>query len=174
MAQACTVCRHPQRPEIERAIVNRIAYRKIAELFQTSLASLSRHKEHTPTELLGMGRGANPEENELTKATDQILAEVRGFQRRLKKSSQRNTPATLEMLLKISREIRALLELRSRMQGPRFSQQAGPRTSRPQEEVDPDAEEITPEQADQIAQKWLARRNSTSGKEPDVPETHTD
>lgn len=159
MAQTCSVCQHPHRDQIEKALVGNIPYRQIAGQFLTSISALSRHKEHVPAALLGAARAASTEEqSELAKATTAMLAEMRGFQKKLKRSKQRNTPATCDLLLKISKEIRALLELRSRLITPRMSQ-ARP-TASPQEIGDEDSTEMTPEEADQVAARWLARRSA--------------
>jgi hypothetical protein len=157
MAQTCSICRHPRREEVERSLLGNIAYRRIAQQFQVSISALSRHKEHVSGALLGAARSrANQEDSELVKATDKLLAEVRGLQRRLKQSRKRNTIEAGDLLLKISREIRALLELRSRLAGPRMT--TTQRQMPAQEQPDDDAAEITPDEADRIASKWLARR----------------
>jgi hypothetical protein len=162
MAQTCSICRHPRRDEVERSILGNIPYRRIAELFQVSISGLSRHKEHVPAALLGAARAArNEEESELSKATTAMLAEMRGFQKKLKRSGQRNTAATCDLLLKISREIRALLELRSRLVTPRMNQSQ--RSMPAQDQPDEDAAEITADEADRIAAKWLARRANRPG-----------
>jgi hypothetical protein len=46
MPQVCTVCKHPQRLEIERALLNRNTYRYIAKHFGTSTTALIRHRDH--------------------------------------------------------------------------------------------------------------------------------
>ena len=81
---------------------------------------------------------------------------MKAQQRRLKASRQRNTPQVCDMLLKISREVRALLELRSRVSTPRYSSPA----QRPSQEAtaQDDDIEITEDEAVQIAEKFLARR----------------
>jgi hypothetical protein len=146
--------------------VGKVAYRRIAEQFHLSLSTISRHKEHVPAALLGEARAAkNQEDSELAKATDKLLAEIRGMQRRLRTSRKRNTIEVADLLLKISREIRALLELRSRFAGPRSQAQRA--TPSPREAMDPDDAEITAEEADQIAAKWLARRGEKLDSEPE-------
>lgn len=48
MPRTCTICNHEQRPEIDRALLDGEAYRHIAARFDTSTASLQRHKDHLP------------------------------------------------------------------------------------------------------------------------------
>jgi len=49
MPRVCTVCTHPQRPEIDRAIVGDGTYRTIADRYGLSETALKRHKgEHLP------------------------------------------------------------------------------------------------------------------------------
>ena len=53
MARPCTVCRHPEREAIDKAIVGGEAFRNVAERFGTSVASLSRHRaKHLPPLIL--------------------------------------------------------------------------------------------------------------------------
>lgn len=46
MPRTCTICSHPKRAEIESAIVEGVAYRRIAAQFSISETSLRRHKYH--------------------------------------------------------------------------------------------------------------------------------
>lgn len=46
MPRACTICCHPEREDIEAAIVAGTSYRRIASQFSTSDASIRRHIEH--------------------------------------------------------------------------------------------------------------------------------
>lgn len=160
MAQTCKICRHVKRNDVEKAILANVPYRRIAELFQVSISALSRHKEHIPAALLGAGRAAKDAENsELVKATDRLLARMNTLERSVKRSKKRDTVQAGDLLLKISREVRALLELRERLAGPRVS------ASQPQtrgQTVDDDTETISEAEADQIARKWLAQRTKTS------------
>jgi DNA-binding transcriptional ArsR family regulator len=52
MARQCTICTHPQRHDIDRAIVNGITYREIASTFGLSESSVGRHRlVHLPRQL---------------------------------------------------------------------------------------------------------------------------
>jgi hypothetical protein len=46
MPQTCTICKHPQRLQIEQALLNRNTYRHIAKHFGTSTTALVRHRDH--------------------------------------------------------------------------------------------------------------------------------
>jgi hypothetical protein len=49
MPRVCTICTHPQRPEIDRALVEGATYRTIADRYGLSETALKRHKaDHLP------------------------------------------------------------------------------------------------------------------------------
>ena len=49
MPRTCTACSHPQRPEIDRALVDGTTYRTIADRYGLSETALKRHKsDHIP------------------------------------------------------------------------------------------------------------------------------
>ncbi len=49
MSRTCTVCSHPSRPAIDKALVGGAAFRHIASQFGTSTTALQRHKaDHLP------------------------------------------------------------------------------------------------------------------------------
>jgi DNA-binding transcriptional ArsR family regulator len=57
MSRACSICVHPERDQIEEAIVARIPYRRIAKTHGVSISAISRHlKAHMAEELLAMLR----------------------------------------------------------------------------------------------------------------------
>jgi hypothetical protein len=52
MARRCTICHHPDRAEIEKALVQSEPFRDVAERFGTSASALHRHKNsHLPAHL---------------------------------------------------------------------------------------------------------------------------
>lgn len=158
MLQTCAICRHPQRDEIEQAMLRKVPCRRIAKQFQTSASTVSRHRGHTSEQFIGAGavaKGAKNEDSELLKAIDKLLAEVHYLQRRLRQGRQRNTVQGADMILKVSREVRALLELRERFAGPRASA-AQPQAK--EQGLDDDAETLSEAEADQLARRWLAQR----------------
>lgn len=78
MPRLCSVCSHPERAEIEKALVTRFdSFRTIANRFGLSKAALIRHKaEHLPGHLLKAKELA-----EIASADD-LLREMQSLQRR--------------------------------------------------------------------------------------------
>jgi sugar phosphate isomerase/epimerase len=71
MARRCTVCTHPDRAAIDRELVARRPFRRIAQQFSVSIyAALRHHDDHLP-EHLAKAEGAR----EVAEATD-LLKEV--------------------------------------------------------------------------------------------------
>ena len=53
MGRVCTICRHPEKEEINRLLVEGTPFRKLVERFGSSPAALSRHrKDHIPEALV--------------------------------------------------------------------------------------------------------------------------
>lgn len=74
MPRTCTVCSHPQRPEIDRALVAGESFRNIAERFGTSPTALTRHKkEHVP------GHVAKAQEARQVADADDLLQQLRAL-----------------------------------------------------------------------------------------------
>jgi hypothetical protein len=169
MPQTSKIDHHPKRHEIEQAMVRGVPYRRIKELFQVSISAISRHKDRVSPQLLGAARAARDGENsELVKATDKLLAQMNMLQRRVKRSKKRDTVQAGDLLLKISREVRALLELRERLAGPRVGAAQPQAKERAHDDED---EAISEAEADQIARRWLAQR--TPKAEPGSTEAAT-
>lgn len=52
MARPCTICTHPEREQIDQALLEGVSFRNIAKRTGTSTAALSRHKkDHVPTQI---------------------------------------------------------------------------------------------------------------------------
>src|SRR6266511_3421379 len=51
MPRICSICSHPDRPEVDKALVAGEPIRGIAALFRVSPDAVQRHKEHIPQEL---------------------------------------------------------------------------------------------------------------------------
>jgi hypothetical protein len=74
MPRTCTVCAHPDREAIDRALVACEPFRNIAERFGTSATALFRHKaEHLPAAL------AKAQEAAEVASADDLVAQLRGL-----------------------------------------------------------------------------------------------
>ena len=76
MARPCTICRHPEREAIDRALVAGTPLRKIAEHYSdTSITALFRHKsDHLPPYL------TKAREAQEAARADSLLEQVRSLQ----------------------------------------------------------------------------------------------
>jgi len=74
MPRTCSVCSHPQKAEIDAALVVGDAFRNIVERFGTSIGALFRHKAHLP-----VGLAKAKEAGEVAQA-DSLLDQVRNLQ----------------------------------------------------------------------------------------------
>jgi hypothetical protein len=75
--RTCTVCTHPKRQEIDRALIAGEAFRNIAERFGTSATALTRHKkEHVP------GHVAKAKEATQVANADDLLAQLKALRNR--------------------------------------------------------------------------------------------
>ncbi len=52
MPRTCTVCSHPERPAIDKALVSGEPYRGIAKRYEASEAAMFRHREHLPATMV--------------------------------------------------------------------------------------------------------------------------
>jgi len=70
MPQVCSVCVHPQRDEIEKAILAGQSFRNVAKQFSLSGTAVFRHKSHLPSVLIKAKQVA--EENHAENLVEQI------------------------------------------------------------------------------------------------------
>ena len=94
LGRQCTICNHPQRVEIDKALVAGVAYRRIAAEYGVSDGSLRRHKKngHIAEQIAKVARKKE------IKQAEQITAAV--------EEKERHEVASVDKLLKI---IEALL-----------------------------------------------------------------
>lgn len=71
MPKTCSLCLHPNRFQIDRALVNGTPFRNVSAQFGTSIASLSRHRSHIST---AIEKATEKREEQLG---DNLLAEAR-------------------------------------------------------------------------------------------------
>jgi hypothetical protein len=113
VARVCTVCQHPKRAELDRALVAGEPYRHIASRFGTSTAALQRHKaEHLPVRLVKADEAAQAAE-----ATD-LLREVKALRGKAVAILLRaEREGDLKTALAGVREARGCLELLAEVEG---------------------------------------------------------
>lgn len=112
MPRKCTLCNHPQRAEIERAITEGVSFRVVSERFRISIASISRHKAHIETAIqkaieareISMGGSVLDRLRELNQRARTILEEAQ------REGARRDALAAI-------RELRGLLELEAELMG---------------------------------------------------------
>ncbi len=111
MAQTCTVCRHPDRPAVDMALVNHRPYRNIAAQFGLSASALVRHHDdHLPATLAKATAAAE------TARADDLLEQVRALRTKsLQLMLAAEKSGDLRTALAGIREARACLELLAEM-----------------------------------------------------------
>ena len=113
MPRSCTVCDHPDREAIDRALVGGASNRSVASLHDASEAAVRRHKgKHLPAKLVLAEKAAEVAE------ADTLLDQVRGLQGRafaiLEKAEE---TGELRTALGAIREARGNLELLAKLLG---------------------------------------------------------
>jgi hypothetical protein len=111
--RTCTICTHPQREEIDRAIARKETYRKIAERYSVTTAAVHRHaKSHLPQAVQAAL------EAEVVERGASILSQVRELYRRARElmdeAALRGRYSGAAAFLKEARE---LLILKARLLG---------------------------------------------------------
>lgn len=111
MPPKCSVCTHPNRAEIDRALVAGEAFRKIAERSGTSSTALHRHKsEHLPKRLAKAAEAAEVAD------ADDLLVQIKALRNRaisiLQKAEQAGDYRTALMGIREARGcVETLLEV---------------------------------------------------------------
>ena len=114
MARTCTVCIHPAREEIDKALLDGGPYRRIAGRFGASPSAVYRHKkDHLPKALI---KAAEVRE---VQHGDDLLDQLRGLQERaVRILGQAEAAGDLRTALAAVREARGCLELLGKATGP--------------------------------------------------------
>jgi len=111
MPRTCTICNHPSRGEIERALVDGVPFRNIAAQFGTSTTALVRHKQdHLPPAL------AQAKQAELAANGDDLLSRIEALQQKTlsilsKAESQGDNVTALKAIGEARRNLELLAEL---------------------------------------------------------------
>jgi hypothetical protein len=113
MPRVCTVCAHPQRAEIDSALVAGGAIRAIARQYSLGRDSIARHQsDHLPA-ALALAQGAVQ-----VAQADDLLSQVRGLHRRaLAILATAEAQGDLKVALAAIREARGNLELLAKLLG---------------------------------------------------------
>jgi hypothetical protein len=112
MPQACKVCRHSKRSEIDRAILNGDASRLIAARYGASDSSVRRHKPHVASRIV------QAHQAEVLSSADTLLHEVESLKRRADLlGSQAEEAKDVRTALVAVRELTRLAELQARLVG---------------------------------------------------------
>jgi hypothetical protein len=111
--RSCTVCEHPKREEIDKALVAGDANTKLSSVFAVSEQALRRHKgSHLPAKLVMAEAAAEVAE------ADSLLGQVRALQRRVLDILDKAEEAgELRTALSAIREARGNLELLAKLLG---------------------------------------------------------
>ena len=113
MPRSCSVCEHPKRETIDRALVGSASNRSVASLYDVSEAAVRRHKaNHLPAKLVMAVKAAEVVE------ADTLLDQVKGLQSRAYGILDRAEEAgELRTALSAIREARGNLELLAKLLG---------------------------------------------------------
>ncbi len=132
----CTVCRHPDRHEIDKLLTAGLTLEKLSKRYGLASASLSRHrKSHILPEIQ---KALEKKEEKaalkladkiarLTERTDDIWKNAEELFKEAKTSGQRKDAlAALKLTLEASREMQSRLEFEGRVTGELQGQSSGP------------------------------------------------
>jgi hypothetical protein len=113
MPRKCTICQHPQRADIDAALVNGDMFRVLSRRFSCSEDALRRHKaEHVPAHL------AQAQDAQDVAQADTLLAQVRTLQRRaLDILDKAENAGDLKAATSAIREARECLALLAKLMG---------------------------------------------------------
>lgn len=114
----CSICRHPQRNEIDAALIARQSLRAVARQYATTKDSLSRHNSHLPEHLAVAKQAAE------VASADSLLDQAQGLLARATRLADRAEHAkNLSVALQGVKEIRGVLELLGKLSGELRTQQ---------------------------------------------------
>ncbi len=143
MPRTCTICRHPERQEIEIALLKGEAYRTIADRTGTRKTSLLRHRrEHLPAKLARAAEGKDTMEgHELLDRLDALVRETQAILHEARGSKDN------ELALKAIARAEGQIELQARLLGQLRDTRLSVHVA------------FSPEAAERVAAAFLARRS---------------
>src|SRR5215469_4351609 len=110
--RTCTVCTHPARDEIDRALISQSSYRSVAKRFGVSQPATFRHGRHMPATLVKA-----QEAQEIAQA-DSLVDELRALAAKARTlTAQAEESGDIRTALMGLREISRILELKARVAG---------------------------------------------------------
>jgi hypothetical protein len=119
MPRVCTICRHPDREAMDRALVSGEPYRVVANRFEASASALFRHQEHLPKALV------KAREAQEVAHADDLLAQVKDLgERALRVLAAAEESGDLRAATGAIREARGCLELLGKVTGELFERHA--------------------------------------------------
>lgn len=114
MAQLCSICTHPQRAEIDQAILAGTPLRNIAKQYSVSATALHRHKKNSHIEQ----QLVKAEEAKEIATADQLLADLVSAKERLEALGRRaETAGDLKAAIAAVRESVRIIEITAKMLG---------------------------------------------------------
>ena len=114
MARPCTVCKHPNRSEIDSALINGQSLRNIAKQYSIGATAVYRHKDHISKTLIKAAE-SEAELREITRGED-LLEQVRDLnERTLRILKEAESAGDSRTALAAVREARGNAELLCRM-----------------------------------------------------------
>ena len=112
MAQRCTVCAHPEAPEINRELVNQVPLEALSKAYGVTTAALHRHKKHIPQQLV---RAQDAKE---IAAADTLMGRVAELDRKAEDVYTKAIEANnLTAAIQAVRELRGVTELYAKITG---------------------------------------------------------
>ncbi len=105
MPRTCSLCLHPNRLQIDRALLNGTAFRLVSKQFGTSISALSRHRAHLATAI------EQAAERKEINMGDNLLAELQQLKNRLRSGlTEAENQRSSAGIVAFSREYRQTLE----------------------------------------------------------------
>ena len=115
MSRPCLICRHPNRAEIDAAVIAKISYSEIVLNYRVSKSGLTRHKAHLTAQLSNVVR---QQEKAGERYGENLLAQVEDLrQRTMTILDEVKAGGSYAVALQAVREARACLELLGRISG---------------------------------------------------------
>ncbi len=112
MPRSCSICLHPEREEINAALLSETPLRAMARRYATSKDALARHREHLPVHLVKASEAAEVAE------ADSLLEQVKHLQSRaVAILDKAEASGDLRTALSAIREARGNLELLAKLLG---------------------------------------------------------